>query len=92
MNILNFLPWRRRAPIRPARRPAEIATGPTQAGDERAWGCGWFDSSHDLECGLLVREHVTADASPRELPLALWLELQWPPAPATGAGGSQALA
>jgi hypothetical protein len=44
--------------------------------DERPRGCGWFDSSHDLQRGLSVREHATADSLGRELPLASWLELQ----------------
>jgi hypothetical protein len=38
-------------------------------------GCGWFDSSHELQCGLAVTEHLSADAVAGELPLADWLEL-----------------
>jgi hypothetical protein len=28
---------------------------------ERPWGCGWFDSSLDLQQGLAVFEHDGAD-------------------------------
>jgi len=38
-------------------------------------GCGWFDSSHELQCGLAVTEHLSADAVAGDLPLADWLEL-----------------
>ncbi len=57
----------RRQPVRnPARRlPRAGETG-------EAAGCGWFDSSHDLQAGLHVQEHATAEV----LPLAAWLELQ----------------
>jgi hypothetical protein len=38
--------------------------------------CGWYDSSHDLQQGLLVREHSTPDSLAAELPLLGWLEWQ----------------
>ena len=38
-------------------------------------GCGWFDSSHELQCGLVVTEHRSADSVAAELPLVDWLEL-----------------
>ena len=38
-------------------------------------GCGWFDSSHELHCGLSVQEHANPDSLVRELPLASWIEL-----------------
>ena len=47
-------------------------------------GCGWFDSSHELHCGLLVREHATPDALATELPLLGWLELHLSCAAAAG--------
>jgi hypothetical protein len=64
------------------RRPA--ATGAVQPvaeeglaeADERPLGCGWFDSSHELQTGLLVQEHSSAEALAAELPLAQWLEMQ----------------
>jgi len=43
--------------------------------EERPLGCGWFDSSHDLRAGLVVREHADADAVSEQLGLAFWLEL-----------------
>ena len=39
-------------------------------------GCGWFNSSPELQCGLMVQEHATPDTPAAELPLADWLELQ----------------
>ena len=47
-------------------------------------GCGWFDSSHDLQSGLWVREHASADELGGEMPLGPWLELHlagWEPLP-----------
>ena len=41
--------------------------------DERPAGCGWFDSSHDLQHGLRVTEHADADAVARLVPLSWWL-------------------
>lgn len=43
--------------------------------EPRPPGCGWFDSSHELQCGLAVTEHLSADAVASELPLGDWLEL-----------------
>jgi len=51
-------------------------TDGTEAPDERPCGCGWFDSSHELHCGLAVTEHLSTDAVASELPLGDWLELQ----------------
>ena len=47
---------------------------PDAAQDERPLGCGWFDSSHELERGLLVQE--ADDAALCTLPLNVWLDLQ----------------
>ena len=44
--------------------------------DEQQPGCGWFESSHDLRCGLQVREHAANEAACAELPLTMWLALQ----------------
>lgn len=41
--------------------------------DERPRGCGWFDSSHELQRGLLVVEHADPGAAARLLPLEAWL-------------------
>ncbi len=64
--------------------------GPCTAGDGAAdsldtapIGCGWFDSSHDLQHGLCVLEHVGTDTLADALPLDNWLELHlagWSPA------------
>lgn len=48
---------------RPARPPA----------DEPPRGCGWFDSSHDLQHGLRVTEHDEFGAVGPLLPLSWWL-------------------
>ena len=56
LNLLTCLPWFK--PHTAARRSAPI-TWPEEApaaDDERPLGCGWFDSSHELERGLQVRE------------------------------------
>jgi hypothetical protein len=55
---------------------AAADAGDAEGEDERALGCGWFDSSHALQTGLVVREHAGADTLGAELPLASWLELQ----------------
>lgn len=34
---------------------------PMTAEDDRVFGCGWFDSSHDLRRGLAVIEHDDGD-------------------------------
>jgi hypothetical protein len=40
-----------------ATRPGDDGPGPASVdGEERPWGCGWFDSSHDLRQGLAVTE------------------------------------
>ena len=64
---------------------AEAATTKEQ---EAPRGCGWFDSSHDLQQGLRVQEHLSADTLARELPLGAWLDLQlsgWRSAPPAAA-------
>ena len=77
MNLLSLLPWRRRRAAARHWQPDDTPL-PALADelDERPRGCGWFDSSHDLQHGLSVREHASPDTLARELPLADWLELQ----------------
>lgn len=59
------------------RSPAAVAAAAaaTEATEEPPPGCGWFDSSHELQHGLMVTEHLSADAVAGELPLADWLGL-----------------
>ena len=40
-----------------------------------AGACGWFDSSHDLRCGLVVRETLHPEALATELPVDDWRAL-----------------
>jgi hypothetical protein len=69
MNFLSLLsPRRTPAPLPRVQVPA--------CAEEPAPGCGWYDSSHDLQTGLLVCEHSDPVALARELPLAAWLDLQ----------------
>ncbi len=42
--------------------------------DEVLLGCGWFDSSHELNVGLQVTEHLTPERIGNELPLGWWLD------------------
>jgi hypothetical protein len=70
-------------------RPGPRATRPTtpdwvtagsqtvaEALDEVLLGCGWFDSSHELHCGLQVTEHLTPERVVNEVPLGWWLDWQ----------------
>jgi hypothetical protein len=59
---------RRAAPAIPEPPAAAEAT------DEPA-GCGWFDSSHELQRGLLVHEHTSLAELSVLLPLPDWLDL-----------------
>lgn len=79
MNLSSLLPWRRAQPaaVAPAPDPAVADPAPDGADNEALpRGCGWFDSSHELQRGLCVRELATPDSVARELPLAGWLEWQ----------------
>lgn len=75
--------WFRRHPVTAATAatPATIAeTEPPE--DDAPRGCGWFDSSHELQAGLQVTEHASPDAVAAALPLADWLGLHlggWQP-------------
>ena len=72
--------WTRQAPLR-RRRCIEIVTEAEP--DDRPPGCGWFDSSHELQHGLLVTEHASADTVANDLTLSSWFELRFGAWPAT---------
>ena len=86
MNLLTCLPWfkprvalrcgARRSSMRPP-LPTLLPTSleqPPATDDERPSGCGWFDSSHELERGLQVHEADTQGLI--ALPLSDWLDLE----------------
>lgn len=72
MNTLSR--WLARLPVLP---PAHAATAPAEApaDEEATGGCGWYDSSHELQSGLWVHEHASPDEVAADLPLAAWLDL-----------------
>lgn len=74
-------PLARPRPPGAAAAPA-AGDGALEADDAGPAGCGWFDSSHDLQQGLLVQEHLSPDSLAQELPLDAWLALHlagWQP-------------
>ena len=79
---MNIFHRRRAHPPARAPRPAPPALPVLWDGEEEPPpGCGWFDSSHELQCGLWVREHALADEVAADLPLQAWLDLHldgWP--------------
>jgi hypothetical protein len=83
----------RRLPPPPRHRGAEpVPAPPTEPlpADDRPAGCGWFDSSHDLQHGLRVTEHADADAVVNLVPLSWWLAWELDAALATSAARSHA--
>ena len=78
LSCLHHLPWHFAVGSAQA-VPHHAAAGACDAApgqDGAPQGCGWFDSSHELQQGLLVREHIDPAALATEMPLGLWLELQ----------------
>ena len=73
-NIFSLLPWLRWRQVALTRVAREVAEA-LPDDDEGPRGCGWFDSSHDLQHGLVVQER-DPDTVAGELPLVHWLELQ----------------
>ena len=72
-HLFPFLARRSLHHRRPAPRQEDIGELQEQD-DDRPLGCGWFDSSHDLQHGLQVQE---ADGRAlAQLPLSDWLALQ----------------
>lgn len=83
MNLLRCLRWwRGAAPVRSYRRAAPDWVTRGGETDEQAQddalllGCGWFDSSHELNTGLQVTEHLTPERVANEVPLVWWLDWQ----------------
>jgi hypothetical protein len=77
MHLLTHLthlprPFCPKAPDRRRPTPAPRRDDESSA-EERPPGCGWFDSSHDLQSGLRVTEHAQADAVVNQIPLSWWL-------------------
>ncbi len=85
---------------RPAKRAARAVPPaasmevlmPDAVEEQRAPGCGWYDSSHELQCGLQVQELAATPGLAAQVPLGWWL--QWHlagavggPGPAQGFGG-----
>lgn len=56
------------------RQPARRVPAPTD--DPQQPGCGWFDSSHELQAGLQVIEHASPARVVDDLPLGWWLAWQ----------------
>lgn len=70
-----FKLFQRAAPATPDAPPAIPPVDAVRA-------CGWFDSSHELQRGLLVREHTSLAELAELLPLSSWLDLHlsgWQP-------------
>jgi len=82
MKLMHWLPWRQPEPGRRAARPAapdwaNAGSEPSpQPLDEVLLGCGWFDSSHALNTGLQVTEHLSPEPVANEVPLGWWLDSQ----------------
>lgn len=71
-HLARVLPWLPAPSAPPARtRPAPHDEEPP---DDRPLGCGWFDSSHELQAGLQVRE--ADEGALATLPLGDWLALE----------------
>ena len=81
MHLLSHLP-RPFRPSTPERRRPVRASGHEEplAAEDHPPGCGWFDSSHDLQRGLRVTEHAQADAVVNQIPLSWWLGWELDPA------------
>jgi hypothetical protein len=67
-------PRRRQVPDWVEACVAEPPAAPADDGAPR--GCGWFDSSHDLNAGLQVTEHLSPQALADAVPLGWWLDWQ----------------
>jgi hypothetical protein len=78
LKLLSLLPWcKPHVTLRRGARKPDLLNPPLQD-EDRPLGCGWFDSSHELERGLQVREtDATFDTGALSaLPLGEWLALE----------------
>ena len=77
MNLLNLL-WSRLTPVAGATATPFMRSAACGDAEPPCLGCGWFDSSHELQTGLHVSEHDDDhdDVVAATLPLATGLELQ----------------
>lgn len=84
MKLLHTLwPWSWRPRPAARQRLPDLPELLDEADEAPPPGCGWFNSSHELQRGLLVTEHASADAVAAELPLDNWIGLHlagWQPA------------
>lgn len=80
MRLLTLLPLPspRTAPAHRPHRAAALPPAPqapaTAAEDDAPRGCGWFDSSHDLQHGLQLTVHDASAELATLVPLGWWLE------------------
>lgn len=87
--LSRWMPWSPRlaAPLRTVRRPraprvercawdnAKPLPALAEELSESSAQCGWFDSSHELQCGLMVLEHEGLETLAGEMPPGPWLDL-----------------
>ena len=97
MNLMHKSALAATRPGRRARAAGQRPTGSTPAAsrapqplDEVLLGCGWFDSSHELNTGLQVTEHLTPERVANEVPLGWWLDWQTRATPCATAAGCAA--
>lgn len=75
MNLLNRL-WSSLTPDACAIAPPPQHNETCGEDEPPCTGCGWFDSSHELQRGLVVSEHDGIAVTAAALPLAVWLNSQ----------------
>ncbi len=82
MKLSRCLRWWQPAPKQRPHRPAvpDWVNAGSEPGrpdlDEVLLGCGWFDSSHELNTGLQVTEHLSPDRVANGVSLGWWLDWQ----------------